>query len=49
MDAISASGVAAPKITYNDPNRYAMLISVGIPILGTVLALVVLYLSLIHI
>ena len=43
MDAISASGVAAPKITYNDPNRYAMLISVGIPILGTVLALVVLY------
>ena len=43
MDAISASGVAAPKITYNDPNRYAMLISVGIPILGTILALVVLY------
>ncbi len=43
MDAISASGVAAPKITYNDPNHYAMLISVGIPILGTVLALVVLY------
>ena len=43
MDAISASGVAAPKITYNDPHRYAMLISVGIPILGTILALVVLY------
>lgn len=43
MDAISASGVAAPKIIYNDPNRYAMLISVGIPILGTILALVVLY------
>lgn len=43
MDAISAFGVAAPKITYNDPNRYAMLISVGIPILGTILALVVLY------
>lgn len=43
MDAISASGVAAPKITYNDPNRYAMLISVGIPILGTILAIVVLY------
>ncbi len=43
MEVADEAGELAPTIVYNDPNRYSLLISVGIPIIGGLLIMVVFY------